>query len=190
MEKFIQWLKEHAAVTIIAICTVITLPFFIYFGFRSEIAGSKRPNLRIKSVYFKPIPYGGGQSLALKFYIPIKNEGNATAYNIKIKEKFINLVGKRVGLNDSSLKTKFTSSPFYIKSRKTIEDTIFIDESPANMKKVEKGDAVISLEYKILFYADKNSKDEPYEYQYKIPYTKGKFQDDKKYENLQHLVKP
>ena len=183
-----EWLKHNtgAVVATTAIIMVILGILGLFFSYQANRKNGGRPNLKIKSVYFKRLPYGN-QSLALRFYIPIKNEGNATAYNIEIKEKFINLVAKRVGLNDSSVQTKYTSSPFYIKPRDTIEDTIFIDESPAYMKKVERGDAEISLEYRILFYANKK-KDEPYEYQYRISYSKGKFHDKK--ENLLHLVKP
>ena len=100
---------------------------------------SKRPNIKIKTPYLKIYPYAtsdGGQSMALTFYIPIRNDGNVTAYNVEIKRKDISLVRGSFHLDNSSLKSEYTCAPFDLKPKGIIEDTIFIDESPTNMQKI------------------------------------------------------
>jgi len=193
------WLKHEtgAVVAITAIVTVVLVILGLFFSCqanrRDEGLGSRRPDLEIHRLSLKPMPYptsDGGQSVALQFFIPIRNEGDATAYNIDIKKKILFLPGRAstYDLTESSLQTLYTSSPFDLKPRQTIQDSIFIDETPEGMKKIRKGEKSIILEYEIYFYADKRSKRDPYVYKYKIPYTKGRFQYDKVDKKVLHLI--
>lgn len=190
------WIKRNA-VAVIAVCAVLTLVIYFFTSVQNnnkneEIYISKRPNVRIKSVYFKTIPYqasADSQSIALKFHIPIRNEGDTTAYNIEIKKKELGLVRGHFALSTPALQTIYTNSPFDLKPRKTIEDTIFIDESPVNMQQVLSGEKSFSLKYEIWFYADKNSESEPFVYEYGISFTEGQFQSDSLYENVHQKIK-
>ena len=192
-----EWLKRNtgAVVAITAIIMVIlgilTLFFSCQANRRDEVPGSRRPELEIHRLSLKPMPYptsDGGQSVALQFFIPIRNEGNTIAYNIDIKKKVLVLPRGTYDLTDDSLQTVYTNSPFDLKPRQTIQDSIFIDENPANMEAIRKGEKEITLEYEIYFYADKGSKRDPYVCKYKIPYSRGKFQYDKVDKSIQRLI--
>lgn len=152
---------------------------------------SKRPNVKIKSVLLKTIhyqEYNGPMSYALKFNIPIRNEGDATAYDVNIKRKDLGLVEGTYTLTTPSLQSIYTSSPFDLRPRERIEDIIFIDEAPAYMQKVMNGEKSITLKYEIRFYGDKKSKNEPFIYEYETEFTKGQFQNVR--ESLRQDIKP
>lgn len=178
------WIKKNASV-IVAICAIAGLIISIVTLIPRANVNEKgyttpeRPNIKIKSVYLKVIPYqesGETKSFALKFSIPIRNEGDATAYEVEIKRKELRLVRGQYDLKDSSLQTIYTSSPFYLTPSQTIEDIIFIDESPANMQKVMDGNESFLLTYEIHFYEDRKLKREPYIYEYQTKFSKGQFQ--------------
>jgi len=205
MKEIFLWLKSSGvwwrknANAIIAICAVISLAIpiiaFITRTNSNEIRYdiSVKPNVKIKSVYLKVYPYqefNGPMSDALKFFIPIKNEGDATAYNIKIIKKELRLVRspEPYNLDTPSLQTLYTSSPFELKSGETIEDNIFIDETPANVEKVLNGEESFLLKYVIYFYADKKSKTEPFIYEYETKFSKSQFQVVS--ESLHQDIKP
>jgi hypothetical protein len=95
-KDFQKWLrkyhKEIAGLTGIGvlIVTIIGVALSLPSCRGEETYISKRPNIKIKSVYLKTIPYqaaDGSQALALKFYIPIRNDGDATAYDVEIKKR-------------------------------------------------------------------------------------------------------
>lgn len=158
---------------------------------KEDVPRLARPDLEIHRLTLKPMPYptsNGSQSVALQFFIPIRNEGDTTAYNIDIKKKVLVLPRGTFDLTDASLQTRYTNAPFDLQPRETIQDSIFIDESPAGMEEVRKGEKPITLEYEIYFYADKKSKKDPYVYKYKIPYSKGRFQYDKVDKNVKRLI--
>lgn len=192
-----KWLKKNSAPIIIILMALglivsLCLPF-LSNKTNEETYISKRPDVKIKSVYLKTNyyqEYNGPMSYALKFFIPIRNEGDTTAYNVEIKRKDLELVEGVYTLTNPSLQTIYTNSPFDLKPRELIEDTIFIDEAPAYMQKVMSGEESISLKYEIRFYADGKSKCEPFVYQYEIKFTKGQFQNDSVRENLNHEIKP
>jgi len=205
------WTKRNAN-AIIAVCGVAALIFSIYTYVQKnkvneetytsnvqknkvneETYAPKRPNLKIKSVYLKTIPYqaiDGSSSVALKFFIPIRNEGDATAYNIEIKNKELDLVRGDYDLSEPSLMSVYTNSPFNLEPGEAIEDTIFIDETPAHVQQIFKGDESISLKYEIWFYANKKSKKDPFVYKEKVIFTKGQFKYDSAYESVHRKIKP
>lgn len=199
IEKSWWWIwikKEHTA--ILVICAILTLAIGIHSCFKGnnqseEASISKRPNVKIKSVYYKSILYQESptsKSEALNFFIPIKNVGDTVAYDIQIKKKVLGLVRGTYGLENSALQTLYTSVPFDLEPRKTIVDTIFIDESPAYMEKIMSGEKSITLEYEIHYYGDKNKKNEPFVYKYKVSSNKGIFQDESAEESLDFKIKP
>ena len=147
---------------------------------------SKRPNVRIKSVSIKQIPYNGSD-VALRFYIPIKNEGDATAYDIEIKKKVLSLIRGTFDLTFEALQSPLTRAAFDLKKRAMVEDTIFIDENATLLQQVMSGEKSIFLDYVIYYYAN-NKKTEPYIYEYKAKFSKGEFQVLS--ENLRFEVKP
>jgi len=206
MKKILQgiktiwpWIEKHAS-AIKAVCALTTLILFIVGGLFScclkyrqseQTYIARRPNIKVKSVYFKQYPYqqpDGSQSVALRFFIPIKNEGDITAYDVEIRKKEISIPRGHYNLSDSSLKSQYTSSPFDLKQRQTIEDTIFIDESPSDMQKISNGEESISLTYEIYFYADKRKNREPFIYEYKSSFNKGELES--LYENVQQVLRP
>jgi hypothetical protein len=91
-------------------------------------------------------------------------------------KKELRLVRGPFDLNTPSLQTLYTSSPFDLKPRVLIEDTIFIDENPTLMYKVLNGEESFSLKYEIHFYVDKKVKRDPFVYEYETKFTKGQFQ--------------
>jgi len=199
-KKFkLLWIQlKRNANAIIAICAIGALIISLYALFQGDhkeekTYTSKRPNIKIKSVYLKTIPYrasDGSQSIALKFFIPIKNEGDITAYKVEIKKKELDLVRGDYNLDTPSLQTRHTSAPFNLKPGQMVEDTIFIDESPAYMQNVSNGEKTISLKYEICFYADSKSKSDPFVYKYEISFTKGQFQSDSVRESVHQEIKP
>ena len=193
-----MWMKENANV-IVAICAIVALVVSIVALIPRANPNekgyvSKRPNVRIKPVYFKTIPYqeaGGTKSYALKFFIPIRNEGDATAYEVEIEGKELDLVRGHFNFKDEpSLRSIHTNAPFKLESGKAIEDTIFIDESPTGMDQILNGKKPITVEYKILFYADKKPKKDPFVYEYKarISFKEGKFQYEIVHERMHQEI--
>ncbi len=154
---------------------------------------SKKPDIKIKAVFYKSQIYPDSpttQSEALNFFIPIRNEGDGTAYDVQIKKKVLDLVRGRFDLNTPSLKSVFTSTPFDLPPRQIIMDGIFIDENPTNMQKIMSGEKSITLEYEIRYYKDKVKRDEPFVYKYKNATIKGEFQDDGAEKSLAQELKP
>ena len=180
--NFIKSLIKHRTliaticVMVMAVCAVITLVCTVRGCCKNNIGETKavfeNPILGIKSPYIKIKPYGRGddKSVALEFHVPIRNDGDATAYNIDIKNKELKLVEKTLNLSDTSLRTKFTSSPFNIKPGDTVEDTIFVDESPLHMQLIYSGAREFVLKYKMQF-SDKRKKSAPYIYEYEAKMT-------------------
>lgn len=206
MKEFLQiiekswwwmWIKKEYK-GILVICTIITLFISIHSCLKTnnqneETSISKRPNVKIKSVYCKSTLYQESptsQSVANYFVISIKNYGDATAYDVQIKKKVLGLVMGTFDLSTAALRTIYTIAPFDLEPRKAIGDTIFIDESPTNMRKIMSGEKSITLEYEIHYYGDKNKKNEPFVYKYKISSNKDIFENEKAEESLDFKIKP
>jgi len=190
-----KFLKNNAG-AITALCAVLALIVSIVIPsmIRDEktyTAGVRNPKVKIKSVRLKTFPYQDGSksgSVALKFYVTIKNEGSAIAYDVDIMKKEIKLVRGHYNLDDISLQSMYTSTPFNLKPNEIIEDNIFIDENPEYLQKVLNGNKSFVLKYKIQFYADETQKKEPYTYQYESKFSNGKFQVIS--ESLHQDIKP
>lgn len=191
-----KWIKKNSVQLLVLIgilgLLIAAATYFLPNKSNETIYTSKRPNVKIKSIYLKTYyyqEYNGPMSYALKFFIPIRNEGDGTAYDVEVKIKDLELVEGLKNLSTPALQTIYTNSPFDLKPGEMIEDTIFIDEAPAYMQKVISGEKAFLLKYEIRFYADRKLKREPFVYKYEIKFTKGQFQNDTVRENLNWEIK-
>ena len=201
MKEILQKLKsswisiKRNANAIMAICAIVGLIISIISiivliprtnsNEKVYVSEEGPPDIKIKSVRLTIIPYqeyNGSLSIALKFYISIRNDGDTTAYGVTINKKTLRLLRSEEPFNlkdTPSLQTIYTSSPFNLKTSETIEDSIFIDESPTDMDKVMKGGGSFSLKYEIYFYnnkADEKLKRNPFIYEYETKFSKGQFE--------------
>lgn len=152
-----------------------------------EILTSKKPNIKITSVSYKDQiyqEYNGPMSDAVNFFIAIRNEGDSNAYDVQIKKKVLGLPRGKYGLETPSLQTLVTNMRFDLPERKILMDSIFIDDTPANMQKVKNGEIPMTLEYEIIYYGDKNKRNGQYIYTYKNITTNGIFKEDTAEESL------
>lgn len=184
------WLKNNA-VPLGIIGAIFVYLLSILFSFTGkhdqDMPISKKPNVKIMSVSFKGQiyqEYNGPMSEAVNFLIMIRNEGDANAYDVQIKKKVLGLPGGTYGLETPSLQTLLTATRFDLPERKIAADSIFIDDTPANMQKVRNGEIPITLEYEIIYYGDQNKRNGKYVYTYKNFTTNGIFKEDTAEENL------
>jgi len=144
------------------------------------------PNIKIGATSLIATYYQASaedRSVALRFIIPIENNSKATAYDMKILKKELALVRETYNSAETpSLKSTLTARDFDIPAGQTKYDSIFIDESTSNFEKVQSGEAVFSLEYKIQYNTLREIRKEPFIYSYKILYTKGQFQYNQVFE--------
>ncbi|MBU1808896.1 MAG: hypothetical protein KJ661_04995 [Candidatus Omnitrophica bacterium] len=179
------WLKNNAIqLTIIgAVCVWISATFLLPLFqniYDKAVHANTRPNIKITSVTYKGQIYQESptsQSEALNFFIAIRNEGDASAYDVQVKKKILKLPRGTFGLRTPSLQTPITNTKFDIPERKVAMDSIFIDENPTNMQDVRNGKKSIALEYEIIYYGDKNKRIGPFVYKYQNSTTDGIFEE-------------
>lgn len=189
------WIKKNST-GIMVILALVGLLIGIPQCFKrsEETDMSKIPKVKIKSVSYKSHLYQESptsQSEALNFVILIRNDGDTKAYDVQIRKKVLGLVGGTYdALSIPALRTLYTIAPFDLKPRQAIADTIFIDDSPANMQKVMSGEKSITLEYEIHYYGDRNKKNGPFVYKYKISSNKDIFENEKAEQSTDFKIKP
>lgn len=186
------WLKNNAIqLTIIGAVFVwlfatFLLPLFnnVYY---KAVNTNARPNIKIVSVSYKGQIYQESpttQSEAINFFIAIRNEGNANAYDVQIRKKILTLPRGTFNLKEPSLQTFLTNICFDLPERKIATDSIFIDENPINMEQVRNGKIPITLEYEILYYGDMYKRIGPFVYKYKNSTTNGVFEKETAQETI------
>lgn len=145
-----------------------------------KILADEKPNVKVMSVSYEGKVYQESpttKSEAINFIIPIRNEGDGEAFDVQIKKKVLDLPRSTFDLSTSSLQTPITATPFDLPERKIVLDSIFIDDTPEHMQQVKSGKKLITIEYEIIYYSDKNKKN-GYIYTYKNFTTDGVFRED------------
>lgn len=189
------WIKNNIVVLgfigAVLVFLLNSLLFPLISKHSQEMLANKKPNVKITSISYKGQIYqefNGPMSEAVNFLIMIRNEGDANAYDVQIKEKVLGLPRGKYGLETASLQTLLTGTRFDLPERKIAADSIFIDDTPANMQKVRNGEIPITIEYEIIYYGDQNKRNGQYIYTYKNFTTNGIFKEDTAEESL--VLKP